>query len=76
MLKYILFLFLILILTSCDSSVDPNKITPSSQFYPLSIGNYWQYEESFSSIDTNYINNYTSTIKKVEEIGAYSWFLR
>jgi hypothetical protein len=75
MLKYILFLLLILAFTSCDTSVDPNEVTPSSELFPLSIGNYWQYEESFSSMDTSYINNYTSTITKVEEIGGYSWFM-
>ncbi len=74
MLKYFLFLFIISALTSCDTSTDPNEIKPSAEFMPLSVGNYWKYEENLSSIDTSYINYYTSTITKTEEIGNYKWF--
>lgn len=66
----------LLLISSCNEEniIIPTEFVPSSEFFPLSVGNYWKYEESFSSADTNYTNNYTSTITGVEEIGGYSWF--
>ncbi len=71
--KNILLLLVVLTLTSCDS-VEPPEITPSSEFFPFAVGNYWRYEDNFSSADTNYINKFTTLITDVEEIGNFSWF--
>jgi len=74
MLKSIFCLFVIFIKTGCSSYTEPNEINTSSEFYPLAIGNYWGYEESFSSEDTIYILNYRSIVTKIENIGGYKWF--
>lgn len=71
--KNILLLLVVLTLTSCDS-VEPPEITPSSEFFPFAVGNYWSYEDNFSSADTNYTNKFTILITDVEEIGNYRWF--
>jgi len=74
MLKIIFSLFTIFIIVSCSSSTEPDKIKPCSEFYPLSVGNYWEYEKSFSSKDSSYIINYKSIITQVEMIGGFKWF--
>lgn len=74
MLKNIILLFFLLAIIGCDSSVEPLQITPSSELFPLSVGNYWRYEDNFSSADTIYTNKFTILITDVEEIGNYRWF--
>lgn len=73
MYKYI-FCLLAVLVVSCDSSTGPDANKPDSEFIPLKVGNFWEYEESYTSEDTSYTENYTFTITKTEEIGGFLWF--
>jgi hypothetical protein len=73
MLKIIFTFFPIIIIVSCSSLVEPEKIKTGSEFYPLAVGNYWKYEGSFSSKDSSYVFNYKSVITQVEIIGGFEW---
>lgn len=74
MLKITFSLIMTFAVSSCTSSTEPTEIIPSSEFYPLAIGNYWEYEVNFSSADSNSFITYKSIVTKVEKIGGYDWF--
>lgn len=73
MLKFIFHLLTIVVIISCNSPTESNAIKPSSEFFPPAVGNYWEYEESFTSVDTSYSVNYISRITKNEEVGSFNW---
>ena len=76
----IILLVLIGFLYSCsksDNTIEippPVEIIPSNEFFPLAINNFWEYEESYSSIDTSYTRSFTLTVTDTEYIGNFKWY--
>lgn len=74
MLYYVISIFSIFAIVSCSSSTEPEILKPSSEYFPLSIGNYWEYEESYSSEDSSNTITFKSTITRTERIGGFNWY--
>ncbi len=72
-------------LGSCGKSTGPKSTDVSeeegpetdeyvSKLLPMTIGNYWIYEETYTSNDTTYSHDIKSEITAIKNIGNYSWY--
>lgn len=75
------FLFVFLLSFSCRKSTEPiisgnerELAEVDKELIPLTIGNYWVFEERFSSRDSTSTHDYKSEVTAITDIGNYSWY--